>query len=218
MERNIITEIKNIKRLINILEATDTDCEKQLEDKGWVVDSPEERRLKGVDCGDPGTKLSCLLDYLDKEGVTKRLTTEHGQNCYTELWSNKTYKWGNQSFWSKYITFFESGHLNYVVVFDPDHAPKLKPGTSDEWVAWQYMFRGNWKCDKTDPSDIKIKFFNMRYCCSFEKGDTTKEKTVTYKWKRKASDPSSSEKPINQLDGWNDNTEYDLDTILSVFK
>jgi hypothetical protein len=218
MERNIITEIKNIKRLINIVESTDTDCEKQLEDKGWVVDSPKERRLKGVDCGDPGTKLSCLLDYLDQKGVTKQLTTEFGKNCYTELTSRKIYKWGSKSYASKYLSFFESGWLNYVIVFDPNHHPIIDAGTPKEKTFFQYMFRGKWVCDDTDPSNKKIILSNISFCCSFEKNNTTKEYKKIYDWKKKSTDPDSSKKPITELDGFDINGVYNLDTLLPIFK
>jgi hypothetical protein len=219
MERNIISEIRNIKRLINIVEDSDSDCEKRLEDKGWVVDSPKERKVKGLDCGDDGTNLKRLLDYFDQEGVTNELTTTHGKNCYTELHTKKVYQWGSKSFFSKYLTFFESGHVNYVIVFDPEWAPKKNPGKPNEEEYWQYMFRGQWECDDTDPSKIKAVIKNMNYCCSFVKGDTSDDKnTKVYKWKKKKSDPNSMKKMINKVDNINPKSIMDLEDFIHKFK
>lgn len=219
MERNIISEIRNIKRLINIVEDSDSDCEKRLEDKGWVVDSPKERKVKGLDCGDDGTNLKRLLDYLDQEGVTNELTTKHGKNCYTELHTKKVYQWGSKSFFSKYLTFFESGHVNYVIVFDPEWAPVFNEDEPNETTYWQYMFRGQWEWDDTDPSNLKAVVKNMNYCCSFLKGDTSDDSnTKSYKWKKKESDPDSMFIDIHLTAGIKPNKTYQLSEILRIFK
>ena len=50
MKNDIKKEISNIQRLIKLNESTNSECEDQLEDDGYLVYNPNEQKTLGVDC------------------------------------------------------------------------------------------------------------------------------------------------------------------------
>ena len=157
MKKNLISEIKKIKNLINILESSDSECEEQLEKKGYVVYNPNEQTNIGTKCREK-TKIKCVLETLgDKlpKLVDNLFVQTTGSMCYIEIKDPKKIKHGNM-LWNKlYFNFWEDGDFTIVETFE--QPMKKNNGTLN---IIQFMFQGDYECD-IDKLEIKIK--NMKY-------------------------------------------------------
>lgn len=158
MKKNLITEIKKIKNLINILESTDTDCEEQLEKKGYVVYNPNEQSKIGTKCKEK-SKIKCVLETLGKiyPNISDKLFVQTtGSMCYIEIKHPKKIKHGNM-LWNKlYFNFWEDGDFTIVETFEEP----IKKRQDSPYNIIQFMFQGDYECD-SDNEEIKIK--NMKY-------------------------------------------------------
>ena len=70
-QKNLLKEIKKIKGLINILESSDLDCEKQLEDSGYVVYNKKEQEYFGTECIDKEKIINVFMMFFKKFQIGK---------------------------------------------------------------------------------------------------------------------------------------------------
>ncbi len=156
-QKNLLKEIKKIKGLINILESSDLDCEKQLEDSGYVVYNKKEQEYFGTECIDK-EKIKCVYDVFQKipnwkDRVNVRTT---GSACFIEMKTKKTYAHDSGNWNKYYFNFWENGDFNIIGTFENDIFLK----NSNENIL-QYMFQGVYECD-VDNQKIMIKDFTYR--------------------------------------------------------
>jgi hypothetical protein len=156
-QKNLLKEIKKIKGLINILESSDLDCEKQLEDSGYVVYNKKEQEYFGAECIDK-EKIKCVYDVFQKipnwkDRVNVRTT---GSACFIEMKTKKTYAHDSGNWNKYYFNFWENGDFNIIGTFENDIFLK----NSKENIL-QYMFQGVYECD-VDNQKIMIKDFTYR--------------------------------------------------------
>jgi hypothetical protein len=155
MKKNLISEINKIKNIINLLESTDVDCEKQLEKSGYIVYNPEEQGKLGTKCKDKPL-IKCVINVLsDIVSSDKIYVQTTGSMCYVELKSTEKVTLEGDT-WNKiYLNFWEDGDFTYVETLDESF-----PIEDTNLKTIQFMYQGDYECD-TEKKEIKIK--NMRY-------------------------------------------------------
>jgi len=157
MKKNLISEINKIKNIINLLESTDVDCEKQLEKSGYIVYNPEEQGKLGTKCKDKPL-IKCVLETLGKiyPNISDKLFVQTtGSMCYIEIKSKDKVTLEGVTWNKSYLNFWEDGDFTIVETFDK---PMKKKGGTLNII--QFMFQGDYECDEEN-EEIKIK--NMKY-------------------------------------------------------
>lgn len=153
MKKNLISEIDKIKNIINLLESTDVDCEKQLEKSGYIVYNPEEQGKLGTKCKDKPL-IKCVIDVLsDIVSSDKIYVQTTGSMCYVELKSTEKVSLKSGTWNKSYLNFWEDGDFTIVETFD-------EPIKKDGLDVIQFMFQGDYECDEENK---KIKIKNMKY-------------------------------------------------------
>ena len=153
MKKNLISEINKIKNIINLLESTDVDCEKQLEKSGYIVYNPEEQGKLGTKCKDKPL-IKCVIDVLsDIVSSDKIYVQTTGSMCYVELKSTEKVSLKSGTWNKSYLNFWEDGDFTIVETFD-------EPIKKDGLDVIQFMFQGDYECDEENK---KIKIKNMKY-------------------------------------------------------
>jgi len=150
MKRNLISEIKHIKKLMQINEVDSGDCEEHLEDKGFIVYNPTEQKGLKNRCL-RRKKIKCLINALDNAGKTEYEIKDHSQNCYIIYKLGKDIRRKNTDFKTGNLVFWQDGDFSYIVTsttatkYDPDGA-----GPKPEMTMIQYEWKGRYECDSTN--------------------------------------------------------------------
>ncbi len=192
MKNNLLTEIKHIKHLMGINEANNQECEKQLEDAGYVVYNKVE--LKTLDAGcEEQTKIKCVKKWLDDNNIENYSIGKHTGRCYIVAQSEDiiTHTVGTKSkdINKKTYAFWDNGDITYIRTFDV--IQKWNEGDSDEKTLSQVQFKGKYECDG---SDINYKDFKYEGVYEFNKhNNLIKPTTIEGSFMTKKSDGTDLE-------------------------
>tara|TARA_R110000803_G_scaffold5634_19_gene18623 strand:- start:90 stop:716 length:627 start_codon:yes stop_codon:yes gene_type:complete len=171
MKKGILSEIKKIKSLINILEQSNNDCEDQLEKSGYIVYNPQEKKTKGSECNEK-EKIKCVVEFFEtlKENNptidVNTLTT--GSSCYVEFKAQNIYNYGSVSFNMLYWFFWESGDFSIVKSLKPTDISKYTELDNDN--IFQVMRSGEFECVNSD-----IKLNNIKWSGYYKDNNTSKK-------------------------------------------
>ena len=171
MKNNLLKEIKNIKKLMGLNEATDQECVDQLEDANYAVISPTEINYR-VDACIKKENIKCVTDWLNNEGIPNTYNNYNGL-CYVQVVSQTTVKPGTQRIPDEFWLFWENYDVTRVTSFEtPKDDAVLKKQMG------QYQIKGKYKCDGNN-----LEYYDMRYYGSYpvDKYNTSDiEKTSDY--------------------------------------
>lgn len=202
MKKGILSEIKKIKSLINILEQkSNDDCEDQLEKNGYIVYNPQEKKTKGSECNEK-EKIKCVVEFFETLKLShpnidvNTLTT--GSSCYVEFKSKKTYNYGSVSFNMLYWFFWESGDFSVVKSLNPTDITNYTELDTNN--IFQVMRSGEFECVSGD-----IKLNNIKWSGYYKDNNTSKKhsKDITITNKN-----DSSTKEISSLLKLKPNTTF----------
>jgi hypothetical protein len=166
MKNNLLTEISHIKKLMGLLESSDEECESQLEDKGYVVYSPNEQIGKVEAC--EGKKLiKCVKEWMKSNGVDDELITidSHKSVCYLMVQSIKKIKLGSVETNDVTWLFWQNGDLSYIDTFSKIQIPD--PASGEKYG--QYHYQGNFECDGSDLKAINFKYLGVYEVDKYDK-------------------------------------------------
>jgi hypothetical protein len=199
MKNNLLTEIKHIKHLMGLNEANNQECEKQLEDAGYVVYNRVELQKMDADC-EERPKIKCVKKWLDDNNIKNYSIGKHAGICYIVAQSeNKiTHTVGTKSkeIYKKTYAFWDNGDITYVSTFDV--LQKWNEGESDEKTLSQVQFKGKYVCGGSD-----INFENVTYqgVYEFDKyDDLIKSNTIAGSFMTKKSDGNDYVRLVNYHD------------------
>jgi hypothetical protein len=165
MKNNLLTEIKHIKHLMGLNEANNQECEKQLEDAGYVVYNKTELKTMDADC-ENNKNIKCVKKWMDDNGIdsSRYRISKHMGICYLVVQSEDkiTHTVGTKSkeINKRTYAFWDNGDITYVRTFD-----EIQTDTEDDNIKYsQVQFKGKYECDG---SDIKWKGLNYQGVYNF---------------------------------------------------
>lgn len=165
MERNLLNELKNIKKLMYLNE-TNEDCEKQLEDAGYVVYNPDELKKTGMDCQDKPL-LKCAKVLLDEKGIKYEIN-KFNNKCYLIIKVGGerilTLDGKSKKFFKENITLWEDNTISYIATLSYPHNITSGPYINKNIV--QFMYEGDFKCGNSG-----IFYDNLEYKGLFDFND-----------------------------------------------
>jgi hypothetical protein len=170
MKNDIKKEISNIQRLIKLNESTNSECEDQLEDDGYLVYNPNEQKTLGVDCEEK-PNIKRIRQMMEDGGISNaKVRKAAGGNCYIEFKHNEGFNYPKESggtvFWNKlYLYFWENGEVSLIQAVDPTESRENVEG--DKY--FQFMYVGTYTIES---GEIQIK--NFEYDASFFEFNTNK--------------------------------------------
>jgi len=196
MKNNLLTEIKHIKHLMGLNEANNQECEKQLEDAGYVVYNRVELKKMDADC-EERPKIKCVKKWLDDNNIENYSIGKHSGICYIVTQSDDkiTHTVGTKSkeINKKTYAFWDNGDITYIRTFDV--VQKWNEGEADEKMLSQVQFKGKYECDGSD-----INFENVRYQGVYEfnnYNNLIKSTTIEGSFMTKKSDGTDLENLAN---------------------
>jgi len=171
MKNNILKEVKHIKHLMGLNENSNDDCEKQLEDDGYVVYNRTELQKRDDDCGD-ATGIKCVIKWLVDNGFDKSTyrTSKHGGICYLSVRSDDTIDHDGVNIKKRTWTFWENGDVTYIRTFDVVQIDVDTPTIKYS----QVQFKGKYECDNTE-----LKYTNLKYQGVYKLGNTSSMVKIT---------------------------------------
>ena len=167
MKKKILTEIKKIKSLINILEQDEKECEDFLEKKDYIVYSPLEQNKRNTNC-EKKENIKCVIDFFKQKNKPVNILTT-GSSCYVELKSKDSWTYDNAITYNKFYWFFwESGDFSLVKSLDPNDISKWEQLENKN--IFQLMRNGDFKCVNND-----IQLLNVKWSGYYKDFDTNKK-------------------------------------------
>ena len=170
MKNNLLTEIERIKDIMFLNEVSNQECEKQLEDDGYIVYNRTEQ-LTQVDECNTKSNIKCVMEWLDDNGISSSdyRTDKHMGLCYifVESTSTVTHTVGSDTkeYKKKKWVFWDNGDVTYIRGFDV-----VQSGATDSTIKYsQVQFKGKYECDGTE-----LKYENLRYQGVYRFRDTSK--------------------------------------------
>jgi hypothetical protein len=190
MKNNLLTEIERIKDIMFLNESSNKECEKQLEDDGYIVYNRTEQ-LTQVDECNTKSNIKCVMEWFDSNGIESERydVGKHLGLCYITIKSedniNHTVGDRTKSLPKRRSTFWENGDLTYVRTMDIVQTGITN--TSDRYS--QVQFKGEYECNGSE-----LKAIGRSYQGVYHFGNTSKlDKSVSKTFMTKKSDGSNDD-------------------------
>ena len=122
MKNNLLTEIKHIKHLMGLNESNNQECEKQLEDAGYVVYNKTEQLTQVEGCQNK-EKIKCVKKWMEDNEISddKISIDKYKGYCYIRVQPSDvithTVDGVDSKVKKKTYTFWENGDVTYIMVY-----------------------------------------------------------------------------------------------------
>jgi hypothetical protein len=166
MKNNLLTEITHIKKLMGLIESSNEECEKQLEDDGYVVYSPNEQLGKVESC--EGKKIiKCVNEWMKSNNVDDNLISidSYKSVCYLMVQSSGKIKLGEKQTNDVTWIFWQNGDLSLIDTFSTKQIPD--PASGVEFG--QYQYQGKYECDGNVLKGIDLKYLGVYEVDKYDK-------------------------------------------------
>jgi hypothetical protein len=147
------------------LNETNEDCEKQLEDAGWVVYNPTELKVTGEGC-QKKPLLQCAKVLLDEKSIKYEIN-KFNNKCYLIIKKderNVALDGVTKKLYKRNITLWEDGIISIISTLMFPHT--ITSGNYKDKKIIQYMYEGDFKCNGTS-----FVYDNMEYKGLFDFND-----------------------------------------------
>lgn len=169
MKNNLLLEIEHMKKLMGLNEASNQECEKQLEKAGYQVYNKTELKDMDIGCKEK-PMIKCVTEWLTENGFSEDDYTPsiHKGYCYILVQSDTeiTHEVEDKKTVIKARTwvFWDNGDVTYIRTFDA-----LQKDTEEDPVQnySQAQYKGKYTCE-----DNTIKVKDMDYIGAYKFNDT----------------------------------------------
>ena len=165
MKNNLLTEIERIKDIMFLNEGSNQECEKQLEDDGYIVYNHTEQNINDSMCIN-NPKIKCVKEWLDTNEIDSKNyhSGNHRGVCYIFAKSSTTIKHDTEEMSKKTYAFWDNGDVTMIRTFD-----LIQTDTIAEDVKYsQAQYKGKYECEGS-----KIIISGFRYQGMYHYGNTT---------------------------------------------
>jgi hypothetical protein len=163
MKNNLLLEIEHMKKLMGLNEASNQECEKQLEKAGYQVYNRTELKSMDIGCKEK-PMIKCVIEWLTENGFSEDdyTVSTHKGYCYLLIQSDNLISHeldGKKTqIKARTWTFWDNGDVTYIRTFDD----LQKDEDEDPTVHYaQAQYKGKYTCEDDTIKNKNMSFLGM---------------------------------------------------------